>query len=414
MAGVTGFPYVIASSALGKGGSVAPSNRIVMGAIGVGPQGRGVMRQFLHERDAQVVAVCDVKRPAREEAQKQVNNYYGKKVCAGYNDFLELLARDDIDAVSIASQDHWHVLHAVEAARAGKDMYVEKPLGVSVEQEQVLRRTINEYERVFQFGTQQRSSRNFRFACELVLNGRIGRLHTIKVGVPGGRYSQSYPPMPVPDWIDYERWLGPAPWAAYTENRVINQYWWHTSDYTLGFISGWGVHHVDIGQWGNGSELSGPVEIQGTAVFPRDGLCDCAVNWDVNLKYDNGVTMNFTDNTKNKQGALFEGSEGWVFVNRGRIDAHPKSLLAEQIGPNEINLPVSNHHQRNLLDCIKTRSRTVCPIEVAVRSNAICHLSDIAIRLGRRLKWNPEKEEFINDVEANRMLKRAMRSPWRL
>jgi len=412
--GTVGFPYIVASSAMGKVGGVAASDRITVGCIGVGGRGRAVMKGFLGSADAQVVAVCDVKRTVREQAQEQVDKHYGKKVCAAYNDFQELLARGDIDAVSIASTDHWHVLHALESARSGKDMYVEKPLGLSVEQGQVLRETIKQYGRVFQFGTQQRSSRNFRFACELVLNGRIGRLRSMKVGCPGGKETGVYPPMPVPDGLDYELWLGPAPWAAYTENRVINQYWFHISDYALGFVAGWGIHHVDIAQWGNGTELTGPVEVEGTGVFPRDGLCDCAVSWDVNLKYANGVTVSFTDNKKNRQGVLFEGTEGWVFVNRRSLEAHPKSLLQEEIGPDEIHLPVSNQHQQNLLDCIKTRSKTVCPIEVAVRSDTICQLSDIAIRLGRKLRWDPGKEEFVNDAEASRMLKRAMRSPWRL
>ena len=414
VAGAVGFPYVVSSSALGKAGAVAPSNRIVMGVIGTGPQGRGVMGHFMRNADAQFVAVCDVKKPARKHAKEMVDNKYGGNGCAEYVDFYELLARDDIDAVIIATQDHWHVLQAVAAARAGKDMYVEKPLSVSIQQGQILRKTIRDHQRIFQFGTQQRSDRNFRFACELALNGRIGKVHTIKVGAPGGRYSKNFPAMPVPDWIDYERWLGPAPWKPFTEERVQNQYWWHTSDYTLGFISGWGIHHVDIAQWGNGTQFSAPVEIEGTGVFPREGLCDCEVTWDVNLTYANGVVMNFTDTTKNKQGVVFEGSDGWVYVRRGLIDAHPKSLLSEVIGPNEIHLPVSSDHKRNLLDCIKTRSDPAAPIGAAVRSDAICHLSDAAIRLGRKLTYDPEKEVFVNDSEANRMLRRPMRSPWHL
>lgn len=413
-AGTVGFPYLVSSSALGKAGSVAASNRIVMGFIGVGPRGRTVMGSFMWRPETEVVAVCDVKSLERQIALQQVDSHYSKKGCAGYNDFRELLARPDIDAVSIASTDHWHVLHAIEAARAGKDMYVEKPLGLSVEQGQILRETIKRYGNVFQFGTQQRSSHNFRFACELVLNGRIGKVHTIKVGSPASHGSENYPPMPVPDDLDYEKWLGPAPWAPYTENRVINDYWWHISDYALGFVAGWGIHHVDIAQWGNGTELTGPVEIEGTGVFPRDGLCDCALSWDVNLKYANGVAMSYTDNKHNKQGVVFEGTEGWIYVKRGFLDACPKSLLQEVIGPDEIHLPVGSNHQLNFLECVKSREKTVSPIEVAVRSDTVCHLSDIAMRLGRKLRWDPDKEQFINDGTANRMLKRAMRSPWRL
>jgi predicted dehydrogenase len=413
-AAVLGFPYIIPSKVLGKNGQVAPSNKIIIGAIGVGNRGAGVLRNFMYQKDAQVVAVCDVKTDVREKLQREINEYYGSKGCAAYNDYKELLGRSDIDAVLIASTDHWHVLHAVDTARAGKDIYLEKPIGLSIEQAQVLRKTIKKYGRVFQLGTQQRSDANFRFACELVLNGRIGKVHTIKVGAPGGLFSENYPIMPVPQGLDYQRWLGPAPQVPYTQKRVTNFWWWHISDYALGFVAGWGIHHIDIAQWGNGTELSGPLEVEGTGVFPKDGLCDCATTWDVNLKYANGVTLNFTDNTKNKQGVVFEGTEGWVYVRRGFIETQPASILNERIGPNEIHLPVSNHHQRNLLDCIKRRDRTVNPIESAVCSEIICHLSDIAMRIGRKLKWNPQQEKFLNDDQANRMLTRSMRSPWYL
>jgi len=224
--------------------------------------------------------------------------------------------------------------------------------------------------------------------------------------------------MPVPDWLDYELWLGPAPWAPYTANRVSNSHWFHISDYALGFIAGCGVHTIDIATWGNGTDLTGPVEVEGTGEFPRDGLCDCAVAWDVNLKFANGVTMNFTDGKANPLGVRFEGADGWVFVKEehlgGTVDAYPKELLREKIRPDELRLRPSNYHHRNFLDCVKTRSKTVAPIEVAVRSDTLCHLSDIVMRLGRKLRWDPDKEKFINDEQANRMLRRPMRSPWRL
>jgi predicted dehydrogenase len=390
-----------------------------MGCIGTGEQGQVVMGNFLNLPDVQLVAVCDCRKAKRDDAVRIVNDHYGNKDCAQYNDFRQLCADPGIDAVLIASTDHWHVLHALEAARTGKDMYMEKPMGVSVEAGQVLREVIQRYGRVFQFGTQQRSDRNFRFACELALNGRIGKLHTIKVSVPEAAGSGNFLVAPVPEGTDYQMWLGPAPWAPYMKERVEalgpwQKMWWCISDYSLGWISGWGIHHIDIAQWGNGTELTGPVEVEGTAVFPRDGLCDCATNWDVKIKYANGVTVDFTDNSHNPQGVRFEGTDGWVFVDRLQIDAHPKSLLEEKIGPSEIHLPVSNLHEQNFLDCVKTRSRTVAPIESAVCSDIICHLADIATRLGRKLRWNPENESFINDQQANQMLKRAMRSPWHL
>ena len=416
--GVISFPYIVSSSALGQAGSVAASERIVMGFIGVGGRGASLLRNFLHLSDAQVVAVCDVKQQNRERARETVDKQYETTGCSAYTDFRELLARNDIDAVVVASTDHWHVLHALVAVRAGKDVYCEKPLGMSVEQGQVLRREVNRYSRVFQFGTQERSSRNSRFACEMVRSGRIGKIHKITVASRYSVASENYPAMPVPDWLDYDLWLGPAPWAPYTANRVNNSHWFHISDYALGFIAGCGIHTIDIATWGNDTDLTGPVEVEGIGEFPRDGLCNCATGWDVNLKFDNGVTMNFTDGERNPLGVKFEGTDGWVFVKEehlgGKPDASPKSLLEKPIGPDEVHLPVSNHHQQNFLDCVKSRASTVAPVEVAVRSDTLCQLSDIAMRLGRKLRWDPENEKFINDAQANRMLKRPARSPWRL
>ena len=418
--GALTIPQILPASALGKAGTVAPSNRVVVGCIGVGGMGQGDMGMCLALPDVQVVAVCDPKRDKREGAKQAVDGRYGKPGCAAYNDFRELIAREDIDAVSIASNDHWHVLHALAAVRAGKDVYVEKPLGLSFEEIRTLREAVHRYGRIFQFGTQQRSMPNFRLACELVLNGRIGKVHTIRVSAPSGFSERTgeatFMPAPVPEGFDYEMWLGPAPRTPYTPNRVISPHWFHISDYSLGYIAGWGIHHVDIAQWGNGSELSGPIEIAGSGVFPAsDGLCDNPLMWDVTMRYANGVTLDYTsDGDRNKHGIRFEGTEGWVYVNRGEFDAQPKSLLEEKIRPDEIHLPVSTNHQRNWIDCIKTRASTIANIDVAVRSDSLCHLSDIALRLGRKLRWDPEKEEFVDDPEANRWLKRGMRSPWHL
>jgi predicted dehydrogenase len=417
-AGLAAAPYVITSTALGAEGRPAASRRTTLGFIGTGGRGGDLLMNFLGLAEAQVVAVCDVKRPVRENAQRVVDAHYGKPSCTAYNDFRDLCARQDIDAAVVASTDHWHVPLTLAALRTGKDVYTEKPLGLSVEQGKVLRDTVNRLGRVFQFGTQERSSWSTRFACEMVLSGRVGKIHTIKVGSRYSTASGNYPPMPVPDGLDYDLWLGPAPWAPYTENRVSNSHWFHISDYALGFIAGCGIHTIDMANWGNGTDHTGPVEVEGTGVFPRDGLCDCAVSWDVNLKFANGVVMNFTDGEKNPLGVRFEGTDGWVFVKErhlgGTFDAHPKALLREEIRPTEVRLPVSNHHQQNFLDAVRTRGRTVAPVEVAVRSDAICQLSDIAMRLGRKLKWNPDKEEFVGDAEANRMLSRPMRAPWSL
>jgi predicted dehydrogenase len=413
---------VIPSSALGLAGTVAPSNRIVIGCIGMGIRGTQLLEGLFGQKDARVVAVCDVYETQRQKAKGIVDRHYGDDGCAAYNDFRELCGRSDIDAVSIASPDHWHLLHSLEAARNGKDLYTEKALGLSVAEDKALRAVCRRYGTVFQWGTQQRSDANFRFGCELVRNGRIGKLKTILVGVPHDFAFPNQPTQPVPKDLDYEMWLGPAPWAPYTYQRCRpwNEkeswaIWYHISDYCLGGIGGyWGVHHVDIGQWGHGSDDSGPVEIEGTAVFPKDGLADCATSWKVRHTYADGVTMIYMDEAQSKHGVTFQGSEGWVHVTRQGIWAEPQSLLTSVIGPDEIHLTESKGHQRNFLDAVKTRGPTICPIDVAVRTDTICHLTDICTRLGRKLRWDPQKEDFINDPEASRMLSRPMRSPWRL
>ena len=308
--------------------------------------------------------------------------------------------------MNIASLDSWHVLHALAAVRAGKDVYVEKPLGMSIHEIKVLRDAVHRYGRVFQFGTQQRSSQEFRRACELALNGRLGKVHTIKVGVHAGAAERSglktYTPEPVPDGLDYDLWLGPARWAPYTTARLTYPHWFHISDYSLGYVSGWGIHHIDIAQWGNGTELTGPVEIEGTARFPDDDvLCDNPLSWDTRMKYANGVDLIFTGAGPGfegvRQGITFEGTDGWVWVNRGSLDAEPKSLRKEQFGPDEIRLPVSTFHQANFLECVRTRQKTISHIDVAVRSDTVCQLAWCAFHLQRKLHWDPEKEVFVND-----------------
>ncbi len=414
-AAVTGFPYIVPGSALGLNGHTAPSNRITTATIGLGGQGVGVMRVFLGQPEAQVIAVCDVNARRREEAKNLVNTHYGDTGCAAYGDFRELIARDDLDAVQIAAPDHWHVPMALAAARAGKDMYVEKPLGLSVAANRALRDAVQLHGNVFQFGTQHRSERNFRFGCELVRNGRIGRLHTIRVGSLPSIPSENLAPEPVPDWLDYELWLGPAPWAPFNTKRIVNQYWWHNYDYSLGFVAGYGVHYVDIAQWGNDSELSGPTEIEGAGVFPKDGMRDCAIAWDVLMTYANGVKLVYTDTSKTPEGIHFEGDEGVVHVAMGQTTSHPPALAETVLGLNSLRLYESNNHVQNFLECIRSRARTICPIEVAVCSDTLCHLSDIAMRTQRKLHWDPQAEHFVKDDNANHYLSaRSMREPWRL
>ena len=418
-AAAVAVPYLVSASALG-GDAPAPSERIALGVIGTGGQGRGVMGGFLGLAACQVVAVCDVNKARRLEAKKQVENHYAArkdadyKGCADYNDFRELLARKDVDAVLIATPDHWHAIPAIEAAKAGKDMYVEKPMTLTVREGRALCDAVQRYGRVFQLGTQQRSDRNFRHAAELALNGRLGKITQVVVAAPPSGGGPPLKEEPVPEGFDYDFWLGQALLAPYMDVVCQKVGWSHMSPYTVGFISGWGVHHVDSAHWGMGIERTGPVELEGTGEFPKEGIFDAAVKWDLNLVYPNGMKMHFVSDNVLPHGVRFEGDKGWVHVVRGKIEAEPASLLAEKFGPGDTRLPESHHHQGNLLDCIKSRKETVCPAEIGHRSTSVCLISDIAIRLKRKMKWDPDKEEFPGDAEANRMLSRAMRPPWRL
>jgi predicted dehydrogenase len=418
-AAAVGFPYIVPASALGKGGAVAPSNRITVGCVGTGGMGTHDMTKMFEVADVQVVAVCDLYQNKREAARNRVNDFYKKDVCIAYNDFRELTARKDIDVVQVATVDQWHVLCALAAVRNGKDVYVEKPLGLTIEEDKALRDACRRYGRIFQFGTQQRSMPQFRQACELVLNGRIGKLHTVKVSAPSGYAERTndvtWAPAPVPEGFDYEMWLGPAPSAPHTPKRCISPHWFHISDYSIGYIGGWAIHHMDIAQWGM-NEMGGPVEVEGSGVFPaNDSLCDNPLNWDISMKYPSGVYLHLTsDAGPNRHGVRFEGDKGWIHVDRGQITAEPASILQERIGPGEIRLHASLHQQRDLIEAVKTRGRTVSNIEAAVKSDITCHLGYIAVCLGRKLKWDPDREEFVNDTEANARMSRFMRSPWHL
>ncbi len=428
-AGVLSLPVVLPSSVLGLAGATAPSGRVVLGCIGLGIQGTGNMRTFRGNSDCQVVAVCDVHETQRSRAKQAVDEFYGNKDCAAVKDFRELIGRKDIDAVQITTPDHWHPLVALEATRQGKHMYCEKPMGWSARAAQAVRKAVQQSGVVFQFGTQQRSGGKFRLACELVRNGKIGQLKTILVGVPGSWTCPRQPTEPVPKELDYDLWLGPAPEAPYCYQRCRPytekegwSIWYCISDYCTGMIGNWGVHHLDIAQWGNGTELSGPTEIEGTGVFPKDMLTDCAVSWQVENRYANGVVLVHTDDgtakkhplqvSKYGHGVLFLGTEGWVHVDREVLDAQPKSLLKATLGPNDVRLLKSDNHHVNFIDAIKGRTRPAAPIDVAVRTDALCHLQQIAIKLRRKLRWDPAQEAFVQDDEANRMLDRPMRAPW--
>jgi len=411
--GATGFAYIVQGSALGKDGHVAASNRIVMGCIGMGGRGTGNMKGFTGTGEVQVVAVCDVDADRLKRAQELLASKYNNKNCAAYHDFREMLARDDIDAVSIATPDHWHALPAVAAAKAGKDIYCEKPLVHIVAEGQALVDAVRRYNRILQTGSQERSGRA-RYACELVRNGRIGKLHTIRTFLPtDNRRCGPQPPMPVPEGFDYDTWLGPAPWAPYTEKRCHSSFRWNL-DYSDGELTDRGAHVNDIALWGAGPFLKGPIEIEGQGQFPTEGLWNTATAYRIRYRCANGIEWILTSD--GPRGIKFEGTKGWIFVHihGAKLEAEPKSVITSVIGPDEIHLHESPGHHLDFLQAIRTRQDPVAPVEAGHKTATFCHIGNIALLLGRKAVWDPEAEQFINDSEANRMLSRPMRSPWHL
>lgn len=412
-------PYFISASALGKNGFTAPSDRLTLGCIGVGGMGTANMNSFLAKSEVQVLAVCDVDTAHRNRARDTVNARYGNNDCATYNDFREVLARNDIDAISLATPDHWHGVIAVAAARAGKDIYGEKPLAYTISEGRAVVDAVQRHGVVWQTGSWQRSQQHFRFGCELVRNGRIGIVHTVRVGLPHGNSidNRGTQPAPIPEGFDYDMWLGPAPWRPYNPSRCHWNFRW-ISDYSGGQLTDWAGHHCDIANWGMGTEYSAPVTIAGRAAFPpaQDGLFDTPESYYFECKFAEGFTMIVADRKQQPKGmgVQFIGENGWVHVDRSGIDAEPKSLLTSLIGPNEVQLYKSNDHHQNFIDCVRTRALTITPVEVAHHSIMIGHLGVIAMKLGRELQWEGARERFVNDAEADRMLSRPMRSPWHL
>jgi hypothetical protein len=420
--GLSAAPLVITSRALGGNGVPPASDRIAIAFIGVGTRGGdGLVKHFTKLPECQCVATCDPFKDRREHWASYIDGVYGErdgkashKSCATYSDLRELLRRKDIDAVAIATPDHWHVPAAIAAVKAGKDIYVEKPLGLTVQQNLALRKAVNKHKRIFQYGTQQRSMPHLLHGCELVRNGRIGKVHTVEVIAPAGSPGGVKTPMPVPEGFDYDLWLGPAPVAPYTKDRCIGYGRYFIYDYSIGYLGGWGAHPLDIMQWGLGTDETTPVEYEGTGVIPKEGLFDAVTTWEMQCRYASGVQVKFNsgpiDLTK------FIGPDGWIALSRekARSEAHPKSLFTPEIKAGELRLHNSANHYQDFLTSIKSRNPTVNPIESAVSSDAISQLSDIAIRTGRKIAWDPVKERIVGDAEAARMLARPLRKPWQL
>jgi predicted dehydrogenase len=422
-ASLVAAPYIVPASAFGA------NERITMGCIGVGNQGINNLRAFLYDNRVQVTALCDVNdesigywnnaKAGRLVGEAIVKDQYGDnfKGVDLYIDYRELLEQDDIDSVMIAVPDHWHALLYTDAAKAGKHIYGEKPLSLTVREGRIMSDTVRAEGVRFQTGSQQRSDRNFRHAAELVQNGYIGELKRVKCGLPGGtpdisKQGHRTEPEPVPEGFDYETWLGPAPDAPYIPARSHVNWRW-VFDYSGGQLTDWSGHHPDCAQWGMGTDETGPVEVRNPrAIYSTDPVFNTAVEYSFDCMYENGVVLNVSN--RNRGGVVFEGTEGKIWVDRGKLETKPGKLVDVKIKDDEIHLYKSDNHHQNFIDCVLSGEETAAPIEKAHRSVSIAHIGNIAMKLDRDLKWNPDKEVFVGDDEANEFLHRPYRGPWKL
>jgi predicted dehydrogenase len=436
------FPTIVPSSVFGKN---APSNRINIGQIGCGRIARthDLVETFKYDQ-AHIMAVADVDRTRLQGGKQMIEGWYAKKTgkenyvdVKTYDDYHELLANKDVDAVMISTPDHWHAQPAIEAALAGKHIYLQKPTSLTIEEGRQMSDAIRKAGVTFQLGSQQRSMNpwpQFKKACELVRNGRIGKLHTVHIGLPSDPAGGNTTEMPIPEGLNYDMWLGSTPYVYYTLDRVHSQTdpnsrpgWLRSEQFGAGMITGWGVHHIDIAHWGMNTELTGPIELEATAEFPQNGLWTVHGNYKADLKYANGVNMLLS--SKNPNGIRFEGSNGWIFVSRGDVgvtssdpasgakenkafQASDPKILSSAIGANEIHLYESPEQHGNWLDCIKSKKPTISPAEVAHRSCSACLLAYAAMKTPGKLYWDPAKEIFKNNVEANKLLSRPQRYPY--
>jgi predicted dehydrogenase len=418
-AALAAAPYVLPSGLFAGGPRPVPSDRVTIGMIGVGRQAAVFnIKQFLNEPDAQVVAVCDVDAWRLDHARRMVEEHYGRTTtsgsyhgCSAFGDFHELLDRPDIDAVMVSTPDHWHVPIALAAVQAGKDVCCEKPLTRTITEGRRLSDEVRKQGRIFRTDSEFRSLKPFHRACELVRNGHIGKLHTIRAGVPETDVTcPPQPEMPVPEELDYRQWLGPAPARPYTEKRVHPRHgfgrpgWMRVRDYCDGLIANWGTHLLDIAQWGHGTDRTGPVEVQGRGEYPpQENLWNVLLKFQVEYRYADGVRLYYESR---KPYVRFEGSEGWVSVEYpNTFQAEPESIRATTTGPDEIHLPFKRE-KRDLLDAIRTGSETLADAEVGHRTASLCHLGQIAIQVGGRLQWDPRQERFANSDTANDLLSR--------
>ncbi len=409
-------PLILPGRILGQGGAVSPNNKVRMACIGVGGQGYGNLGALLGDDRVQMVAICDVDAGNRARGAAAAK----LKESDTYKDYREVLARKDVDAVMCATPDHWHAVIATAAAAAGKDLYSEKPLAASIGEGRAVCEAVKKYKRVLQCGTWRRSGMKTRLACEWALNGYIGEVKEILVGVPGkfaisGGYTGLEPEQPVPSSLDYEMWQGPAPAAPYTAGRVHFNFRW-VNDYAPGYITDWGAHFLDVAQWGSDRDETSPTEISATEVKRRGkGYYTSPESFRIEYHFAKGprIVMFSTVDPK-EYGIKFVGSEGWVFTENERLESGPASLRSVKFKDSDKRLYVSNNHHRNFIDAVISRGRTAAPADIAHRAATMCHLGTISAALGRPVKYDPVAEAFPGDAEATALHTRKLRGPWKL
>jgi len=417
VAGAVVLPHIIPSSAFGMGRRTAPSDRVVIGAIGTGSQGMSNMRDFLNLSDAvQFVAVCDVDTRHLTKAKETVDLANKNSDCRSYGDYREFLEKEKLDAVSIALPDHWHGIIYSAAANKGINIYGEKPICRTIKDGQVIVNAVKNNNIIWQTGSWQRSLANFHRGAELAINGRVGKVKYIEVGLPDGGKGIGTPPvMQVPAELDWEMWLGPALKVPY---RGVSHWDWRwILDYSGGQLTDWAGHHIDIANWGAGLEHTGPVEISGTGVYPVDGIFNVPVEYDFLCKYADGIEMRVANAYRLPlgMGTTWHGDLGWVHVDRGDIiSASDSKILNEVIGENEIHLYKSDNHWQNFVDCARSGKPAIAPVDVAYRAISVALLGEIAMTTGQTIKWDPDKEEIIGNQTASRLLSRPYRQPWTL
>jgi len=415
LAGAIVLPNIIPASSLGLGGATPPSDRLVMGLIGTGSQGMSDARDFMRLKDqVRFVALCDVDALRLTAAKETVDKANKSKDCRIYSDYREFLEKEKLDAVLIAIPDHWHGIIYSEVANKGVDVYGEKPICRTIRDGRVIVNTVNKKNIVWQTGSWQRSQENFRRGVELVRNGRIGKIKLIEVGLPDGGKGIGTPPIQeAPKELNWEMWLGPAPRSPY--RGVCHWNWRWILDYSGGQLTDWAGHHIDIANWGADLEHTGPVEIEGAGVYPREGIYNVPVEYDFICKYENGIQMRVANSSRLTQGmgTKWIGDLGWIHVDRGgRIVASDPKILDEVIGENEVQIYKSDNHYQNFVDCTKSRKPTIAPIEPAYRAISVGLLGEIAMTTGQKIQWDPVKEEILNNAEATRLLDRPYRKPW--